>query len=91
MAIIEAFRRAFPQRNDVQLVIKSQNGQYHSLDLDPVLEGNQERFPDFVDRRINGPKRRYHLMNACDSTSHYTGLKDLLNDGRGDVNGTKSV
>jgi len=40
-AIIEAFRRAFGERQDVQLVIKSQNGHHHPEALREALRGIQ--------------------------------------------------
>ena len=66
VAIIEAFRRAFPQRNDVQLVIKSQNGQHHPKDLNSVLEliKSDSRIR-WIDESMS-QSRRYDLINACD-------------------------
>lgn len=66
MAVVEAFREAFVDRNDVQLVIKSHNGHHHRR----VLEGSLTDIKG--DKRITwmdtsmDQQRRYDLMNACD-------------------------
>ena len=66
MAIIEAFRKAFPKRDDVQLVIKTQNGHHHRHVLNTAL---QEIAGDpriiWMDVSMD-QKRRYDLINASD-------------------------
>lgn len=65
-AIIEAFRRAFPKRQDVQLVIKSQNGDRYPEKLKTILNSihNDSRII-WMDQSLTS-QRRYDLMQACD-------------------------
>lgn len=65
-AVIEAFRKAFPNRNDVQLVIKSQNGQYHKSDLNASLDTiKNDRNIKWIDESMDR-NRIDELMNVCD-------------------------
>lgn len=65
-AIIEAFRRAFGDRDDVQLVIKSHNAKYHPESFQNALKGIQ-RDPriHWIDECMEGEKR-FALMKASD-------------------------
>lgn len=66
MAIVKAFTTAFPQRNDVQLVIKSHNGHLHKSVLDACLEAvNKDSRIRWIDELMER-HRVYDLMNACD-------------------------
>lgn len=66
LAVVDAFRKAFPNRHDVQLVIKSQYGHLYPRQLKYVLDYIKD------DPRIiwmDGSMeahRRYELMNMCD-------------------------
>lgn len=65
-AIIEAFRKAFPNRQDVQLVIKSQNGSQYPSKLNALLNSIKDD-PRIIwmDQSISS-QARYDLMQACD-------------------------
>ena len=66
LAIIKAFQQAFPERKDVQLVIKSHNGQHYSDLLNPALEDiKSDSRITWLDETMD-QKRRYDLINACD-------------------------
>lgn len=66
MAIIEAFRKAFPGREKVQVIIKSHNGRLFKHQLDPILESIKDD-PRIIwmDVAMDSQKR-FDLMNACD-------------------------
>jgi glycosyltransferase involved in cell wall biosynthesis len=66
MAVIEAFKHAFVDRNDVQLVIKSHNGHHFRHVLEKSLaEIKGDRRITWMDMSMD-QQRRYDLMNACD-------------------------
>lgn len=66
LAIVESFQAAFDQRDDVQLVIKSQNGHLFPSILHPICEKLQrDRRIQWIDESMTH-RRRYDLMNACD-------------------------
>ena len=65
-ATIEAFRKAFPECNDVQLVIKSHNGHNHRHLLSPILEGiKNDPQITWIDESMT-QERRFDLINSCD-------------------------
>lgn len=66
MAILESFKKAFPSRADVQLVIKSQNGSQYPSKFRSLLDSikNDPRIT-WIDESISS-QRRYDLMSACD-------------------------
>jgi glycosyltransferase involved in cell wall biosynthesis len=66
IAIINAFQSAFGQKDDVQLVIKSHNGQHHPRSLNPALQQIKgDSRITWIDESMD-QQRRYDLINACD-------------------------
>ena len=66
LAVIRAFQKAFPEKNDVQLVLKSQNGHFNKHVLQPLMEeAKGDSRIIWIDESMD-QKRRYDLMNACD-------------------------
>lgn len=59
-AVIQAFQKAFPARDDVQLVIKSQNGLHFPHRIKP-----EDPRIIWIDESMD-QQRRYDLMSACD-------------------------
>ncbi|WP_068469334.1 glycosyltransferase family 4 protein [Candidatus Protochlamydia phocaeensis] len=66
LALIQAFQKAFPTQQDVQLVIKSQNGHQFPHQLEPMRElTRSDPRLIWIDRSLES-NERYALMNACD-------------------------
>jgi glycosyltransferase involved in cell wall biosynthesis len=66
MAIVKAFKTAFPLRDDVRLVIKSHNGHLYQPALETCLEEvNKDVRIRWIDESMER-QRVYDLMNACD-------------------------
>jgi len=66
LAIIKAFRQAFPDRQDVQVVIKSQNGHFYPESLNSIMESiKDDPRIIWIDQNFSS-QRRFDLMNACD-------------------------
>lgn len=66
LAIVQAFQQAFPHTQDVQLVIKSQNGDLIPQQLASHLErikGDQRII--WIDQNMSS-QERFDLMNVCD-------------------------
>lgn len=66
IATVKAFQKAFSGCNDVQLVIKSLNGDRHKQLLQPLLnEISGDSRIRWIDEAMSA-ERRYGLINACD-------------------------
>lgn len=67
IAVIEAFRRAFPPDSGPQLVIKSVNGERHGQELDRLREAAGARSDITVIDGYWSQSRRYAAFAACDA------------------------
>lgn len=67
IAVIQAFRRAFPPESGPQLVIKSVNGERHSQELDRLREAARARSDITVIDGYWSESRRYAAFAACDA------------------------
>lgn len=66
LAIIQAFQKAFPGKENVQLVIKSNNGHRLQIDFQSLLElCKGDMRIRWIDESMSSQKL-YELMNACD-------------------------
>lgn len=66
LAIVEAFQKAFPENNDVQLVIKSHGGSEYQHQLDKCLKAIKgDSRIRWIDKGMDYLER-FDLMNACD-------------------------
>jgi glycosyltransferase involved in cell wall biosynthesis len=66
LAIVQAFKKAFPNRQDVQLVIKSQNGHHFPDQLKGLLkEIDQDSRIVWLDQTMDA-QACFDLMNVCD-------------------------
>lgn len=66
LAIVDAFQKAFPDKKNVQLVIKSQNGANSNVHLNKCLKYiSKDSRIKWIDESIS-QDRRYDLINSCD-------------------------
>ncbi len=71
LAVIEAFRRAFPTRRDVALVLKTSRGQVMPLEFSEVLLACQGQPNIHIVREVLSRMEMYDLLRLCDA---YVGL-----------------
>ncbi len=71
LAVIEAFRRAFPSRRDVALVLKTSRSQAAPLEFSEVLLACQGQPNIHIVREVLSRTEMYDLLRLCDA---YVGL-----------------
>ena len=66
LAVIEAFRRAFPQPGEAQLCIKTVNGARHAADLERLRVAATGRSDIVITDGYRSHEEQMALMQACD-------------------------
>ena len=66
LGVIEAYRRAFPERGETRLCIKSVNGQRHVAELERLRSAAADRPDIVIIDGYRGAEEHAALMNACD-------------------------